>query len=192
MQSSRIVAAIDCITNNKSRSLAVLNHIIMNNISKSKSSESSQSSGSEFQPDEDISESSDCQAKEKVDNENDKENVEKRVRKKRRNPAGWIRNVQKMKRAKGESYTSTSTKKVVPHRKQGIDCKCARKCINKLSAEEKEEILTAFNNLADQEKQDSYLSSLVQVCAISRRRKLDINKRPRNYSYKYKVIYYKM
>lgn len=113
----------------------------------------------------------------------------KRGRKKIRKPESWKRNVQKMKRAKGEAYQSMSTGKLVPERKQGNDCKCSKKCIEKLSEAEKQEIISAFNNLSSQEKQDFYLSSLIQVSQVTRRRKVDGNpKLIRNHTYKYKVI----
>ncbi|CAH1957118.1 unnamed protein product [Acanthoscelides obtectus] len=112
----------------------------------------------------------------------------KRGRKKIRKPDSWKRNVQKMKRAKGEAYKSTSTGKLVPERKQGDDCKCSKKCIEKLSETEKQEIISAFNTLSNQEKQDSYLSSLIQVLQITRRRKIEGNPGIlRNHTYKYKL-----
>lgn len=71
-----------------------------------------------------------------------------------------------------------STGKMVLERKQGSDCKCEKGCLKKLSPDEKNEIFTAFNSLADQDKQDSYLSSLVTVSKIKRRRKNVVNANP--------------
>lgn len=115
--------------------------------------------------------------------------VKKRGRKRTRNPKDWARNKQKVKRARGESYKSVSTGRLVADRTQGNDCKCAKDCIKKLSEEEKHEIIAAFNSLADHEKQDSHLSSLIKVCPvcpISRRRK-NVAESKRNRTYKYKV-----
>nr|CAI5833466.1 unnamed protein product [Callosobruchus analis] len=81
-----------------------------------------------------------------------------------------------------------STGKVIPERRQGANCNCAKDCINRLSESEKRDIIVAFNNLADQDKQDSYLSSLIKVCSISRRRKRNVESR-RQHTYKYKVLF---
>ncbi|GLV37445.1 hypothetical protein CBL_10589 [Carabus blaptoides fortunei] len=65
-----------------------------------------------------------------------------------------------------EPIQGQETRKMMPERKQGTDCKCHKECLKKLSPGEKNEILTAFNGLADQEKQDSYLSSIQQLARL--------------------------
>lgn len=57
---------------------------------------------------------------------------------------------------------------MIPKRKQGTDCTCDKACLKNLCSGEKNEILTAFNDLADQQKQDSYLLSLITVSQIER------------------------
>lgn len=58
----------------------------------------------------------------------------------------WKRDVQKVKRAKRESYTSMTSGKMMPESKQGTDCKCDR-VFEKAFSRGKNEILTAFNAL---------------------------------------------
>lgn len=154
--------------------------------SEKEESEPFQSSGSEYQPSSPRSSSE----YEPVELGETQETNKAGARKKKLDVNSWRRNVQKLKRAKGESYESTSSGKIVPERKQGSDCKCEKECLKKLSPDEKNEIFAAFNGLADQEKQDSYLSSLVTVSTIKRRRKNVLNANSqRNYTYKYKVSY---
>lgn len=161
-------------------------------MSSSSEEEPFQSSGSEFLPSNSSeSENNSVEEPELADNEPADNNPtnKKRGKKKIRKPEGWRRNVQKIKRAKGESYKSTTTGNLVPERIQGDDCKCSNKCIGKLSEAEKQEIISAFNILSNQEKQDSYLSSLIQVSQVTRRRKVEGDpKLIRNHTYKYKVI----
>lgn len=151
-------------------------------------SEPFQSSGSEYQPSLPRSSSEN----ELVELTEGPETNKAPVRKKKRDVSSWKRNVQKLKKARGESYKSMTSDKIVPERKQGSDCKCEKECLKKLSPDEKNEIFTAFNGLADHEKQDSYLSNLVTVTKIKRRRKNVLNANndnnfQRNYTYKYKV-----
>lgn len=149
-------------------------------------SEPFQSSGSEYVPNGPNSSSED----EPVEIVERQETSKAGVKKKKRDVKSWKRNVQKVKRAKGESYTSITSGKMIPERKQGTDCECHKECLTKLSSGEKNEILTAFNDLADQEKQDAYLSSLITVSQIKRRRKNVLNANnnsQRNNTYKYRV-----
>nr|CAI5833464.1 unnamed protein product [Callosobruchus analis] len=122
------------------------------------------------------------------EHDDDQHIVKNHTRKRKRCPSQWIRNKQKLSRARGETYKPMSTGKVIPERRQGANCNCAKDCINRLSESEKRDIIVAFNNLADQDKQDSYLSSLIKVCSISRRRKRNVESR-RQHTYKYKVLF---
>lgn len=154
--------------------------------SEAKESEPFQSSGSEYQP----SSLGFSSVKETVEPLEENETMKAGSRKRKRNVKSWKRSVQKVQRARGESYKSMSTGQMVLERKQGTDCKCEKECLKKVSPDEKNEIFTAFNALADQEKQDSYLSSLITVNTIKRRRKNVVNSQ-RNCSYKYRVSYLK-
>ena len=110
----------------------------MDRSSDSERSEPFQSSGSEYRP---SGSSSDSEVEVSAENQ-DNRGAKKRGRKKIRHVAGWSRNVQKQKRARGESYESVSTGKMVSERKQGKECRCAKECIKKLSDEEKQEIFS--------------------------------------------------
>nr|CAI5869900.1 unnamed protein product [Callosobruchus analis] len=114
--------------------------------------------------------------------------VKNHTRKRKRCPSQWIRNKQKLCQARGGTYRSMSTGKVIPERRQGTNCNCAKDCINRLSESEKRDIIVAFSNLADQDKQDSYLSCLIKVCSTSRRRKRNVESR-RQHTYRYKVLF---
>nr|CAI5818926.1 unnamed protein product [Callosobruchus analis] len=146
-----------------------------------------QSSGSEYIPSDtdNFREISSSSSEEQDDNEHIFKN---HSRKRKRCPSQWIRNKQKLSRARGEAYKSMSTGKVTPERKQGANCNCAKDCVNKLSELKKRNIIVAFNNLTGQDKQDSYLSSLIKVCSISRRRNRNVESR-RQLAYKYKVLF---
>ncbi|XP_050507886.1 DNA ligase 1-like [Diabrotica virgifera virgifera] len=104
-----------------------------------------QSSGNEFMPSNDSGASENNLYEEKESTDKEAAN-NKHGRKKIRDHKSWKRNVQKIKRARGEAYKSTTTGKVVPERKQGDDCKCSKKCIEKLSKNGKQEIISVIPN----------------------------------------------
>ncbi|XP_050314683.1 uncharacterized protein LOC126749093 [Anthonomus grandis grandis] len=152
----------------------------MSTESEKEDSDPFHSSESEYQPSSQSS-SSECETVEPVE----VPEANGTIKKKKRDVKSWKRNMQKVKRAKGETYKSITSGKIVPSRTQGSDCKCEKECIKRLSPDEKNELFSSFN---DQEKQDSYLSSLITVSQIKRRRKNNLNINPqRNYTYKYKL-----
>lgn len=96
------------------------------NLSESKLSDPFQSSGSYFQQSiVDTSSSSESDHLDVVQTENPRNNelhiVKKRGRKRTKNTEEWVRNIQKTRKATGESYKSVSTGKIMPERKQVND-----------------------------------------------------------------------
>ncbi|XP_063239520.1 uncharacterized protein LOC134540614 [Bacillus rossius redtenbacheri] len=123
---------------------------------------------------------------ENSDSELDKGESKNRGRKRKCNVKKWKRNVAKSKRARGEAYVGHRGKKK-PGRQTATNCKCKKNCLGSLTNERKHLFLKAFNNIAEQERQDSYLSGLITVLSVARRRIVSGNKSPRCFSIKYKV-----
>ena len=94
----------------------------------------------------------------------------KRPRKRPRKPEMWTRAIAKAKRAKGEEYTSPSTGKTVLVRTTGPDCKCKRRCFERISENERASILKEFYQLANKDLQDAHLFGLIQSNPVKRRR----------------------
>jgi hypothetical protein len=72
---------------------------------------------------------------------NGSDNTPKRPRKCPRHSEAWKRNVAKAKRAKGETYISPTTGKMVAARETGPACQCKRKCYDAFSSAEKADLL---------------------------------------------------
>ena len=110
------------------------------------------------------------------------------TRKRQRRPETWTKNVKKMKRAKGEEYT-TKSGKVILARKQGQPCKCKRKCFTKFTSDQPQRIFRSFNDLADKNLQDSHLFGLIRQQQVKRRRAMSLQQRNRTFTYVYRVSY---
>ena len=116
-----------------------------------------------------------------------------RPRKRPRRPDTWRQAVAKTKRAKGEQYTSPSTGAVIPARVTGPDCKCRRKCFERVSETERATILGSFYGLASKNLQDAHLFGLIQPNAVKRRRPRSRSTgtvKPRQATYTYSVSMY--
>ena len=77
--------------------------------------------------------------------------------------------MKKTKKAKGEEHTSYKGT-LIPARKIGSPCSCKRRCFEKVSDDEKREILQSFNKLGDKHLQDSYLHGLITRYPVQRHR----------------------
>ena len=110
-----------------------------------------------------------------------------RPRKRKRQPEMWKKNVAKAKRARGESYTSPSTGKVVESAKPGPPCKCKKLCYTKFTDDERNKIFTCFWELGDKAVQDAYLHGLIRVRKVARRRPRKSSSSPREATYVYVV-----
>lgn len=117
-----------------------------------------------------------------------------RPRKRPRRPETWKKNAAKLKRAKGERYTSPSTGKVIEERRTGAACRCKRrKCFDQFSEEEMEGIIEDFNDIANKELQDAHLFGLIRPVEVKRRRprRGSASKTRRaNYSYNVSLLFF--
>jgi len=76
--------------------------------------------------------------------------------------------------------------KHILQRKIGPDCKCKNKCFLKVSDEEKQKILSCFNQIGNKEKQDTYIAGLIKINDVVRHRPKN-NTKPKSCSCIYKV-----
>lgn len=88
----------------------------------------------------------------------------KRVRK----PESWQRNVNKLKRAKGEQYKNQKNKIIPAKTAKTGTCPCPKKCHLKIDEERQLEIFKSFYALANFNMQNALLFSLVRVTNKSR------------------------
>lgn len=84
----------------------------------------------------------------------------------------WKRNIRKVKKTLGKSYTNT-TGLLVAEKKIGENCNCIKKCFDKIGEEGCNQIFAKFYAISSKDLQDAYLYGLI-------RRKLVARKRPRS------------
>lgn len=94
-------------------------------------------------------------------------------KKRKRNLLKWKRNEAKLKRAKGDDEHILLRNKIIPRRVTGPDCLCSKKCFVNISYEDRIGLISAFNNILDKCKQDTYLGGLICVHSVSRQRSRD-------------------
>lgn len=68
----------------------------------------------------------------------------------------------------------------------GPDCLCKPLCFAKISDEEKQNLISYFNSIADKSKQDTYLAGLIETHSVKRHRS-KLGKRQKTCSAKYKI-----
>lgn len=89
---------------------------------------------------------------------------EKSVKKKKRTPLRWKKNLVKQLRNSGQAYTSVSkSKKAFDKRslKQPCGDKCRLKCSSKFTNDERQMILDEYWGLGELEKQRSFLLKIL-------------------------------
>jgi len=89
----------------------------------------------------------------------------------------WKRNKRKIRRNKGLSYTSSTGILTEPRKVKSVDCsKCRFKCSSKISEENRQTLFSTYWNLADYEKQRSFLCQHIkQTDTKGGKRKLKAN-----------------
>lgn len=92
-----------------------------------------------------------------------------KTRKRKRNIEKWIQNVRKTNRNKGKQYTNKKGTVVPPRISK--NCLCPLKCTDQFSEEEKADILKNFNELTEKNVQDAYLSGLIKLKPVARRKR---------------------
>lgn len=90
---------------------------------------------------------------------------------KRSNPEEWKRNIMKKKKVKGECHTSYSGK-VIEKRQTGGQCKCPRKCFDKVDRAELQFLISCVNKFDNKNSQDTYLQSLIEIVPVKRPKKV--------------------
>ena len=94
--------------------------------------------------------------------------IERRTRKRLRKPDQWKRIKRKCLRNRGKEYID-SNDALIPPRVCGKECKCSLRCFESISREDRDNILSDFNNLADFDVQNAYLHGLIQSIEPKRR-----------------------
>uniref|UniRef100_A0A2S2R2A4 Uncharacterized protein n=1 Tax=Sipha flava TaxID=143950 RepID=A0A2S2R2A4_9HEMI len=100
------------------------------------------------------------------------------------NPSLWKRNVAKELRVKGQECVILR-KKIVKKRVTGPPCKCNLKCFNNVTDKQRLILLNIFNG--NKEMQDTFLSGLIEIKEIIRRRPITNEKPIRSVACSYKV-----
>ena len=94
--------------------------------------------------------------------------VQAATKKRKGNPKLWKTSVAKKKRDSGEAYVSAYTNKQMPARRVGPDCKCPKKCYEKIGMACIQEIFDNYWVLADHSAQTAYLTKLVHCETVNR------------------------
>ena len=108
------------------------------------------------------------------------------ARKRPRNPDNWAKKVAKRQRNSGLEYTSVVTKQVVAAKKIGPDCKCKRKCFEKVGNVNIEVIFKDFYASACWDIQTAYIQNQTIVNDVARHR-TENNENQKSCSRKYFV-----
>ncbi|XP_069687736.1 uncharacterized protein [Periplaneta americana] len=105
-------------------------------------------------------------------------------KKRKSNPSQWKQNLIRTKKAAGEKHITYNGSEV-SERVTGDDCRCKRKCMEKLSAAQKMKIITDFNSMVNKNAQDLYLQGLIRPYNIQKRISTPEGATVRNISYHY-------
>ena len=108
-----------------------------------------------------------------------------RGRKRNRNPDSWKRARQKKKRLSGLEYKTRSGHTVAAKIFSDKKCKCARKCDEKLSTDERKTLFKSFYSLTTQSEQNIFLNGCIKSRTIKRRRPTNQSKSPRSHSFSF-------
>lgn len=73
----------------------------------------------------------------------------------------WPRNIRKVKRTLGKSYTNSSGL-VVAEKKLGENCNCKHKCFDKIGEEGCKHIFADFYSISSKDLQDAYLYGCIK------------------------------
>lgn len=99
------------------------------------------------------------------DNENLEDEDEQRIVSKRRkkNEHTWVKNIRKIKKLKGQTYTS-ATGKIMPHKTFiPIVCKCFKKCHNFISDSKQKDLNSKLFQFNSYDLQSVFLFGLIKV-----------------------------
>lgn len=101
----------------------------------------------------------------------------------------WKRNIRKVKRVKGKSYTNT-TGLLVPEKKIGENCNCKLKCFDKIGEEGCNQIFANFYSILSKDLHDAYLYGLIRRRLVARKRPRSGDGQEKMSSFSYVVSFY--
>ena len=117
----------------------------------------------------------------------DAEQCRKRGRKRLRFEADWKRNSRKRLKAAGEEHTNCSGQLVQTKVRSPLRCRCTNKCQDSVSDEEADLIWQRFYEMADYEKQNSYLLGLIDAVPVRRKRTKVESRRQHSFVYRLRL-----
>lgn len=106
-------------------------------------------------------------------------------RKRKRNADTWKRAHHNKNRLSGKEYKTRSGHTVAAKLFSDKQCKCSRKCNEKVSTEERETLFKSFYGLNNQTQQNIFLNGCIKSCSIARRRPTNESKPPRTHSFSF-------
>lgn len=105
-----------------------------------------------------------------------------------RNKHLYKHEVQKLHRLHGETYTSSTTGRIVPAKSNtDSECTCKKRCTQKISPEEKQMILQSLYSGRPKNEQDTFLMGLINRSKVVRRRSKKENPKKRDNTFSYFV-----
>ena len=112
----------------------------------------------------------------------------RKVKRRQSNPDQWARKQRKWKKDRGEAYVTRSGKLIPAICRTGPPCSdvCPLRCSKRIDTEECNELFTMFYTLANKNKQDAYLYSLINRIEPARRTS-NSPVRIRNHSFTYHI-----
>lgn len=118
----------------------------------------------------------------------DLDNKTRKTKRRQSNPDQWARRQRKWKKDRGEEYVTRSGKVVAAVTRTGPPCTavCPLRCSKRIAIEECNELFDMFYTLANKNKQDAYLYSLINRIEPARRTS-NSPVRIRNHSFTYHI-----
>lgn len=108
-----------------------------------------------------------------------------RGRKRKINTNNWKRIRQNKKRLSGKEYTTRSGHTVAAKVFNDKECKCARKCNENISTDERKALFKSFYSLTNQNEQNIFLNGCIKSRSIMRHRPTNKSKPPRSHSFQF-------
>lgn len=102
-----------------------------------------------------------------------------------RNTHRYEQNIQKQSRLHGQSYISTTNKRLVKEKSNtDEECTCKKQCTLNYGLEERQQILKNVYNGRPKNEQDTYLTGLIEKLPVARRRnRNEIQRRANTFAY---------
>ncbi|GLV37474.1 hypothetical protein CBL_10560 [Carabus blaptoides fortunei] len=114
-----------------------------------------------------------------------KENKDEVIRKRKRNPSNWARNVRKLAKTQGKEFTSVSGRKIVAAKKMNAACTCRKKGFEKFTQDERQILFTSFYKLSSSGQNQLVTNSIEEKKHVLRLRRDDGKMTRRKFTRKY-------